>query len=92
VQYALGYQSKDKTWWKKRIYFVDLEVDSPYNTYKHTGLPPGPICSPSLSAIQAAVNPEKTDYLFFVAKGDGTHAFAKTAEEFELLVKQYQPR
>lgn len=92
VQYALGYQPDDKTWWKKRVYFVDLEVDSPYNTYKHVGLPPGPICSPGLGAIEAAVNPEETEYLFFVAKGDGSHAFAKTAEEFERLVNQYQPR
>jgi len=92
VQYALGYQSKEQTWWKKRVYFVDLEVDSPYNTYRHAGLPPGPICSPGLDAIQAAVNPAQTDYLFFVAKGDGSHAFARTAEEFEQLVNQYQPR
>ncbi len=92
VQYALGYQSKEQTWWKKRVYFVDLELDSPYNTYKYAGLPPGPICNPGLSAIQAAVNPEKTEYMFFVAKGDGSHAFAKTAEEFERLVNQYQPR
>jgi len=92
VQYALGYQPQQQTWWKKRVYFVDLEVDSPYNTYKHVGLPPGPICSPGLTAIQAVVNPAETDYMFFVAKGDGSHAFAKTAEEFEKLVNQYQPR
>ncbi|MBU0493212.1 MAG: endolytic transglycosylase MltG [Chloroflexi bacterium] len=92
VQYALGYQAQDQTWWKKRVYFVDLEVDSPYNTYMYKGLPLGPICSPGLEAIQAVINPQQSEYMFFVAKGDGAHAFAKTAEEFEQLVNQYQPR
>ncbi len=63
----------------------DLKLDSPYNTYLNAGLPPSPICSPGLAALQAAARPEKTDFLFFVAKGDGTgdHAFAKTIEEQE---------
>lgn len=63
----------------------DLKINSPYNTYLVAGLPPTPICSPGLSALQAAARPEKTDFLFFVAKGDGTgdHAFAKTIEEQE---------
>ena len=63
----------------------DLKLASPYNTYLNPGLPPTPICNPGLAALQAAAQPEKTDYLFFVAKGDGTgdHAFAKTIEEQE---------
>jgi UPF0755 protein len=62
-----------------------VEVESPYNTYVIIGLPPGPICAPSLAAIEATVNPETTDYLYFVAKDDGTntHAFARTLEEHE---------
>jgi UPF0755 protein len=63
----------------------DLKLASPYNTYLNAGLPPTPICNPGLAALQAAAQPEKTDYLFFVAKGDGTgdHAFAKTIQEQE---------
>lgn len=66
---------------KKRMYYKDLEIDSPYNTYKYTGLPPAPICNPSVSSLEAAYNPAKTDYLFFVAKGDGGHFFSKTYKE-----------
>ncbi len=56
-------------------------VDSPYNTYIHPGLPPGPICSPGLASIQAVLQPAETNYLFFLAKGDGSHVFAETFEE-----------
>lgn len=59
----------------------DLETASPYNTYKNKGLPPGPICNPSLSAIEAAIYPENTDYLYFLTKPDGTTVFSKTFEE-----------
>lgn len=59
----------------------DLEIDSPYNTYKYPGLPPGPICSPGEASILAALYPADVDYLYFVAKGDGTHVFSRTLEE-----------
>jgi UPF0755 protein len=59
----------------------DTRTDSPYNTYLHAGLPPGPICNPGRRALAAALNPERNDYLFFVARGDGTHAFSHTAAE-----------
>ncbi|MEO0280179.1 MAG: endolytic transglycosylase MltG [candidate division WOR-3 bacterium] len=58
-----------------------LKMDSPYNTYKNKGLPPTPICSPGKKSIEAALYPEKTEYLYFVARGDGTHIFSKTYEE-----------
>ena len=76
VQYLL-----DKP--KERLLYKDLEVDSPYNTYRNKGLPPGPISSPSLASIEAALKPEKSDYLFYVTKKDGTqeHLFAKTYNE-----------
>lgn len=76
VQYALGKP-------KERLFEKDLEIDSPYNTYRIPGLPPGPIASPSLSAIRAALEPEPSDYLFYVTKKDGsqTHLFARTYDE-----------
>jgi len=66
---------------KKRIYYKDLEVDSPYNTYKNKGLPPGPICNPTVSSVEAAYYPADTEYLFFVTKGGGEHFFSKTYKE-----------
>jgi UPF0755 protein len=68
---------------KKRLKYSDLEIESPYNTYKFEGLPPGPICSPGVSAIEAALFPEKHDFLYFVSYGDGSgrHRFAKTYSE-----------
>lgn len=66
---------------KKRIYYKDLKVDSPYNTYKYKGLPPAPICNPAIDSVEAAYNPADTDYLFFVAKGDGSHFFSRTYRE-----------
>jgi len=83
VQYTLGYDAQKNTWWKSPLTFTDLEVNSPYNTYRNPGLPPGPISNPSLAALKAAVAPAVTDYLFFRAKCDGslTHNFSKTYEE-----------
>jgi len=59
----------------------DIKVDNPYNTYKYRGLPPGPICNPSLSALMAAIYPEKSDYFYFLTKPDGSTVFSKTYEE-----------
>ncbi len=66
----------------------DLMVDSPYNTYLHPGLPPGPICSPGESSIAAVIYPASVEYLYFVAKGDGWHHFSKTYKE-HLAAKEY---
>ncbi|WP_145408157.1 endolytic transglycosylase MltG [Paenibacillus xylanexedens] len=78
VQYLL-----DKP--KARLLFKDLKVESPYNTYLNKGLPPGPIASPSLPSIQAALQPEASEYLFYVTKKDGSsgHLFAKTYKEHQ---------
>ena len=65
----------------RRLLLKDLEIDSPYNTYKYYGLPPGPISNPGKKSILAAVYPAKTDYIYFVAKGDGKHAFSTNARE-----------
>jgi UPF0755 protein len=81
VQYALGLT--EAGWWKAGLTTEDLEIDSPYNTYRYAGLPPGPIANPGLSALQAVAAPEDTPYLYFRAlcDGSGRHAFATTFEE-----------
>ncbi len=67
----------------------DLEIDSPYNTYRHTGLPPTPIANPGKAALDAAFHPAKSDYLYYVAKPDGHSAFAKTLQEHNANVARY---
>lgn len=67
----------------KRVYYEQLEIDSPYNTYKNKGLPIGPICNPGINAIKAAVYPAKTNYYYFVAKKDGSHTFSTTWNEHQ---------
>lgn len=66
---------------RSRVLYSDLEIDSPYNTYRYDGLPPGPIASPGLKSILAVLEPADVDYLYFVAKPDGTHQFSRTFEE-----------
>ncbi|MDR1496331.1 MAG: endolytic transglycosylase MltG [Clostridiales Family XIII bacterium] len=77
VQYALGEQ-------KERLSYADLEIDSPYNTYNINGLPPGPICSPRIECVEAALNPADTDYIYYVLRPelDGRHNFTKSYDEF----------
>ena len=75
VQYILGEQ-------KAVLSIKDTKIESPYNTYLNPGLPPGPIASPGADSIKAALYPADTDYLYFLAKGDGSHAFSSTYEQF----------
>ncbi|WP_432665293.1 endolytic transglycosylase MltG [Wukongibacter baidiensis] len=74
IQYVLGER-------KEKLTYKDLEIESSYNTYKNVGLPPAPIASPGESSIKAALYPDDTKYLYFVAKGDGSHVFTKTYKE-----------
>ena len=91
IQYALGYQEAEGRWWKRLLSYDDLEVDSPYNTYRLVGLPPGPICNPGLGSLQAVAAPAATDFYYFVATGDGSHVFSRTLEEHNANVRKYQP-
>lgn len=81
VDDTIGYIPGQTTGNKKKVYYRDLAVDSPYNTYRRAGLPPAPICNPGLASIQAVLNPAEVDYLYYVAKPDGSHLFARTFEE-----------
>jgi UPF0755 protein len=91
VQYAMGFQPDTRQWWKTPVTLEEYEnVISPYNTYLNRGLPPGPICSPGLASIKAVLEPADTDYIYFVARGDGYHVFAETSEEHERNVQMYQ--
>lgn len=74
---------------KERVVYKDLEVNSPYNTYKHTGLPPGPIASSGKMSIEAALEPEKTDFYYFLAAEDGSIYYSKTLEEHNQLKAKY---
>jgi UPF0755 protein len=68
----------------------DLSLDSPYNTYRYSGLPPGPIASPGAASLEAAVHPADVQYLYFVSRNDGSHAFASTLDEHNRNVQKYQ--
>ena len=72
---------------KSRLLFKDLELESPYNTYRVTGLPPGAICNPGAASLNAALDPAKHDFLFYVAKSDGSHMFGKTFAEHNQNIK-----
>jgi UPF0755 protein len=83
VQYALGYSILQQSWWTSPLTLIDLQVNSPYNTYLNPGLPPTPIANPSLDALRAVAFPEESTYLYFRARCDGSgfHEFAETFEE-----------
>lgn len=72
------------------IYASDLKSDSPYNTYRHSGLPPGPICSPGVAALRAAIAPAKSDFLYFVSDANGHSRFAATLKDHSANVHQYR--
>ena len=83
VQYALGGAAR-------RLYYKDLAADSPYNTYRHTGLPPGPICNPGTASILAVLKPAENNFLYFVATGKGGHYFSESLAEHNANIKKYK--
>ncbi len=86
------YPLKKQGTWDGNLRRPDLELDSPYNTYRYPGLPPGPICSPGLGALAAAAAPAEVPYLYFVSRNDGTHVFAETLAEHNRNVDEWQRR
>ncbi|SNT32266.1 UPF0755 protein [Granulicella rosea] len=76
--------------WRGTIYRSDLDYDSPYNTYKHAGLPPGPICNAGVAAFRAAISPAKTDYLYFVADAAGHSRFSTNLKDHSAAVQEYR--
>lgn len=85
VVYAIGYVPEE-------LSLQDLEIDSPYNTYKNAGIPPGPICSPGRASLEAAVYPADVDHLFFASNADGTHTFTSTYAEHVKARKEVEER
>ncbi|MGL4883374.1 MAG: endolytic transglycosylase MltG, partial [Waterburya sp.] len=84
VEYGLGIrQTADQP-----LTYAQVETPSPYNTYMNVGLTPTPIASPGIASLEATLNPETTDYLFFVARYDGTHVFSETLSEHEAATQE----
>ena len=83
VQYALGYNITQETWWTNPLSKEDLNAASSYNTYIQPGLPPGPICNPGINALKAVAFPAQTPYFYFRASCDGSnrHLFSETLQE-----------
>jgi len=93
VQYALGFDQATGKWWSVLTPEDYQSVDSPYNTYTHLGLPPGPICNPGLASMQAVLYPADVDYLYFLRNdlaGDGSHVFSRTFEEHLANQEKYR--
>lgn len=95
VQYAVAMGQcviapvKPCTWWPKNLTKDDLKIDSPYNTYLNTGLPPTPISNPGLAAIKAAAQPAKTDFIFYLSDQEGRMHYAKTLDEHNENIRRY---
>jgi UPF0755 protein len=90
VQYILGYDAYEKTWWRKNITLEELKVNSPYNTYVNLELPPSPICNPGLSSLIAAAEATgDTPYWFYLTGKDGVTRFSKTIEEHQSLIDKH---
>ena len=89
VQYALGYQSDTKKWWKKELTADDLQINSLYNTYKHVGLPPTPISNPGLATLQAVANAPTTNYIYYISDKSGHNHYATTLQQHNANIQKY---
>ena len=89
LQYALGYQAAEKTWWKKSLYDEDKKIRSPFNTYANPGLPPRPICNPGIESINAVIYAKDSDYWYYIHDTTGVAHYAKTVDEHNANVAKY---
>ncbi len=89
LEYGIGYDTTEKTWWKKDLTMDDLALNSPYNTRLNAGFPPTPISNPGLVALSAAMNPPHTNYLYYLSDTNGKLHFARTLEEHNANIAKY---
>ena len=89
LQYALGYQVREKTWWKKELFDDDKKVKSPYNTYLNPGLPPGPIANPGIVSIKAVIYPKTSDYWYYLHDPKGGVHYGRTLEDHNRNIEKY---
>ncbi len=89
IQYALGYQEDEKSWWKKSLTDVDKQIRSPYNTYLNAGLPPGPISNPGLSSLRAVIYSTETPYWYYLHDSQGVGRYATTLEEHADNIRKF---
>lgn len=90
IQYALGYQVDQKTWWKKDLTQEDIKIDSDFNTYKNPGLPPTPICNPGQASIKAVINADTSSpYMYYISDKSGKMHYAATLEEHNANIAKY---
>lgn len=89
VQYALGYQQQEKSWWKKELTLENINIVSPFNTYRNSGLPPSPIANPGLATLEAVSNAPETDYLYYVSDKTGKIHFASDIEGHNINISKY---
>jgi UPF0755 protein len=90
IQYALGYQADKKNWWKQDLTIDDIHLNSLYNTYQNTGLPPTPISNPGINVLKAVVNAPTTDYVYYITDPKtGRNVYAKTLDEHNANIKKY---
>lgn len=89
IQYALGFQEEEGSWWKKNLTAADLQLDSSYNTYQNLGLPPTPICNPGLASLKAAANPQDSPYWFYLSDPQGNLHYAETLEQHQANIRRY---
>ena len=89
LQYVKGYDKQQQSWWSTNGIVAIKDSSSPYNSYKYAGLPPTPICNPGAFALEAAINPTPSDYLYYLHDNDGKVHYAKTLQEHNQNVDTY---
>jgi len=89
IQYALGYQTDQQTWWKHGLSYDDLRIKSPYNSYTNAGLPPTPISNPGLDVMQAVANAPETNYVYYISDKSGHNHYATTLQQHNANIAKY---